>query len=135
MRTLSLLPPLLLLAACAAEREPFSPVHQVSYSAVGENPFWSLAIGDDAIVLTFGSNSRPGRGALESVRYPRVLPRTVNGVTRWESGEGTAVIAVEAQPGPCTGSRGVRFEDRVVVRLSGRQLNGCGGRILSRGAR
>jgi hypothetical protein len=67
-------------------------------------------------------------------RYPRTLPRTVDGVRTWESGDGTAVISIEAFPGPCEASRGTRYRDRVRVRLSGRELNGCGGpRLGGRG--
>ena len=120
------------LAGCSSER-PYAPVSDVRYSALGHEPFWSLAIGDDRIVLT-----RAGPGKRESWRsqsYPRVLPRTVGGARTWELGEGTAVISVEARPGPCTGSRGTAYEDHVRVRLSGSELNGCGGRLLSKGAR
>jgi uncharacterized membrane protein len=123
---------LLLAAGCTASSTPYNPVEDVRYSAIGENPFWLLTIGDDSIVL--GSGPGPGsRGGINGHRYRRVLPTVVDGVRRWESSDGTAVISVEARPGPCTGSRGARFEDRVRVRLSGRELNGCGGRKLSSG--
>ena len=35
---------------------------------------------------------------MSSASYPRVLPREVDGARRWESGEGTQVIAIEARP-------------------------------------
>jgi uncharacterized membrane protein len=133
MKHLPLLLAAAALAGCAGSERPYSPVAHVRYSALGHDPFWSLAIGDDRIVLT-----RSGPGKRESWRshsYPRVLPRTVDGARLWESGEGTAVISVEARPGPCTGSRGTRYEDHVRVRLSGSELTGCGGRILARGGR
>jgi uncharacterized membrane protein len=133
MKTRFLLAPLLLLPGCATAPQPFSPVSEISYSAIGQDPFWTLAIGDDSIVLTRGTVGSGSR--LKSVAYPRVMPRTVDGVTRWESGDGTGVIAVEARPGPCTGSRGVRYRDQVTVSLSGIQLQGCGGRIASKGGR
>jgi uncharacterized membrane protein len=120
---------LLALAGCATSRAPFSPVSQVDYSAVGHEPFWMVTIGDDSIVLTLGA--QPGtEGRLSSHRFARVLPNVTDGVTRWESGDGTAAIAVEARPGPCTGSRGRRYRDQVTVSLSGRQLDGCGGPML-----
>jgi uncharacterized membrane protein len=125
------IPPLFtiaLLAGCAAAPRPYAPVADVSYSAVGHDPFWSLAIGDDAIVLSLPP--APGSRDILSQRYPRVLPRTLDGVRRWESGEGAAVISVEARNGPCTGSRGTRYADTVRVRLSGRELQGCGGRLI-----
>ncbi len=48
---------------------------------------------------------------------------------RWESGSGTEVITVEARPGPCT-TGGRDFEDKVIVALSGRSFEGCGGRQI-----
>jgi uncharacterized membrane protein len=116
-----------LLAGCETARTPYAPVDQVRYSAIGEDPFWLLTIGDDRIVLRLGNG--PGTSASEAV-WPRTLPRTVDGVTSWQAGDGTQVIGIEARPGPCTGSRGRRYEDQVRVRLSGRELAGCGGRLL-----
>jgi uncharacterized membrane protein len=135
MRTPFFLPALLSLAACAATQEPYSPVRQVSYSAIGQDPFWSLVIGDGSTVLTRGGGTASEREQLQSFRYPRVLPKTADGVTRWESGEGTAVLTVEARPGPCTGSAGIVYQDRVTVSLRGSQLSGCGGRIIAKGGR
>ena len=120
-----------LLAACAAAERPFAPVSDVAYSALGEQPFWMVTIGDDSIVLTLGKEEGTAGPALRNHRFERVLPRVADGVTRWESGEGVAVIAVEARPGPCTAASGARYADRVTVSLSGRQLSGCGGRIIS----
>jgi len=132
MRAILLLP---LLAGCAGSQAPYSPARDVRYSALGQDPFWMVTIGDDSIVLTLGP-AEGGKGKLSGHSYRRVLPRTVDGVRSWESADGTAVIMVEARPGPCTGSRGSRFEDEVRVRLSGRELHGCGGRrIETRGAR
>ena len=128
MRTsLMLLPLLPLAAACETAPRPYAPVENVYYSALGQDPFWMLAIGDDDIVLTFGSDPGARSGELDSHRWPRTLPRTVDGVRRWESGDGTAVISVEARQRPCEGSRGATFRDQVRVRLSGRELHGCGG--------
>ena len=135
MRALPLLLTVL-LAGCAGDEPPFSPVAQVEYSAVGRDPFWMVTIGDDRIVLTLGAaGAEDGKGRLVSHDFPRVLPRTTSGVTRWQAGEGTEVITIEARPGPCPGSRGMRYRDSVTVSLSGRQLSGCGGRILHRGGR
>jgi uncharacterized membrane protein len=122
------LPLLLLAAACTAPEQPYSPVSEVRYNAIGREPMWMVAIGDDAIVLTLG-----GEGGMKSHRYPRVLPRTVDGARIWESGSGTEVISVEARPERCRGSRGYRYADTVRVRLSGRELTGCGGRIVAKG--
>ena len=126
MRAFLLLP---LLAGCASSQAPYNPARDVRYSALGQDPFWMVTIGDDRIVLTFGPGEG-GKGKLSGHSYRRVLPRTVDGVKSWESADGTAVIMVEARREDCIGSRGAVFEDRVRVRLSGRELHGCGGRRL-----
>ncbi|HEY5720851.1 MAG TPA: hypothetical protein VIT45_00875 [Allosphingosinicella sp.] len=120
---------LFLLAGCAGSQAPYSPARDVRYSALGQDPFWMVTIGDDKIVLALAP-AEGGKGKLTSHDYRRVLPRTVDGVKSWESADGTAVILVEARAEPCRGSRGEWFEDRVRVRLSGRELHGCGGRML-----
>ena len=123
-----LLVSLLIVAGCATStRTPYAPVDNVRYSALGEYPFWMVTIGDDRIVLTFGPDPGARAGPLNGHVYPRTLPRTVDGVTSWTSSDGTAAIGVEAMPGPCEGSRGARYRDRVRVRLNGRELTGCGG--------
>jgi len=127
VRPMLLLVSLPILAACASTRQPYAPVENVRYSALGENPFWMVTIGDDRIVLTFGPDPGARAEPLNGHVYPRTLPRTVDGVTSWTSSDGTAAIGVEAMPGPCEGSRGARYRDRVRVRLNGRELTGCGG--------
>jgi len=130
IRPLALLPPLL-LAACATDRgAPFNPVASVAYSALGHDPFWLVTIGDDSIILTLGDEGGRADGALDSHSFPRALPQVDGEFRRWESGDGTATIAIQARPGPCDGSGGRRYEDHVRVRLSGRELAGCGGRLL-----
>ena len=124
---LMLLPVALLASACATAPRPYAPVQNVRYSALGHDPFWMVTIGDDRIVLRFAREA--DADAPEAV-FPRTLPRTVDGVRTWQSGEGTAVISIEARPGPCTGSGGRRYQDQVRVRLSGRELQGCGGRLF-----
>ena len=119
------------LLGCAATPSPYAPVRDVRYTALCHDPFWLLTIGDDSIVLTLGEGGGRADGALNSFSYPRVLPRTENGVQIWESaGDATAVISVEARPGSCMGSGNMRYEHNVRVRLSGRELSGCGGREL-----
>ena len=116
---------LLLLPGCETAPQPYAPVRDVRYQALGADPFWALAIGDDRIVLRTG-------GQEGDAVWPRTLPRTEGAVRIWQSGEGTNVIAVEARPGPCTGAGGQVYENHVTVRLSGRELTGCGGRLLRR---
>lgn len=118
--------PVLLLAACATSPQPYAPVRDVRYQAMGAEPFWLLAIGDDRIVL------RTSEGG-EAV-WPRTMPRMAGETRIWQSGDGVQVISIEARPGPCESEDGQVYADHVRVRLSGRELQGCGGRLV-RGAR
>jgi len=134
MTRLLLALPLLASAACTST-SPYAPVRDVSYQAMGSQPFWQVVIGDDAIVF------RPVAGNGEQ-RWRRVLPRTVDGVRIWQSGTGADGITVSARPGPCADEpregREVHYEHFVTVRMGedGPELNGCGGRLLPReGAR
>ena len=121
---------LLALAGCTdAARMPFSPVRNFQYGALGHDPFWMVAIGDDQIVLTMGPPGGHADGELVSTSYPRALPRETDGVRRWESGAGTEVIAIEARHEACAAADR-HYEDRVTVTLSGRMLKGCGGREI-----
>jgi uncharacterized membrane protein len=121
--------PLLLAAGCATSRTPYAPVRDPVYQAMGTQPFWQVVIGDDAIVF------RPVAGGGER-RWPRVLPRTVDGVRTWHSGTGADGITVTARPGPCASEpregRELRYEHFVTVRVGedGPALSGCGGRLL-----
>lgn len=119
---------LLALAACTSTaRQPLNDIGMISYAARGAEPFWALAIGSDQIALTLAEDGQP-----TTIRYPRVLPVTQDGVTRYQSGEGTRVITIEARDGPCTLLNEDRaYHDRVTVSLSGRQFEGCGGRGVS----
>ena len=128
-RKLMLALPLLLATGCETTPRPYAPVQDVRYSALGENPFWMLTIGDDRIVLRTGSGTGDDAAMRESV-WPRTLPRTVEDKQIWESSVGTQVITVETSPGPCADSRGRNYEDHVRVRLSGAELIGCGGRLV-----
>jgi uncharacterized membrane protein len=121
--------PLLLLAGCATSQTPYAPARDVRYSALGHDPFWMVTVGRDKIVLTFGPGD-PGSSRLAGHSYRGVRSQFSDGVKSWESADGTAVILVEARREDCTGSRGAVFEDRVRVRLSGRELHGCGGRRI-----
>ncbi|WP_166040124.1 hypothetical protein [Sphingosinicella sp. YJ22] len=127
MRTRLSLLSLLLLAACATPPRPYAPVDNVRYSAIGTDPFWMVTIGDDRIVLRLGQEGQEAR----DIVYPRTLPVTQGDLTRWQSGDGTQVITVEARRMTAACERsGRRYEDHVRVMLSGRMLDGCGGRLL-----
>lgn len=127
MRTSLPLLCLTLLAACQTSSQPYAPVDNVRYSAIGAEPFWMVTIGDDRIVLRIGQEGRE----IREISYPRTLPIVDGNVTRWQSGDGTQVITISARqtPTPCE-LGGRRYEDYVRVTLSGRMLDGCGGRLL-----
>jgi len=121
---------LLLVAGCETYSRPYAPVENVRYTALGHDPFWMVTIGDDRIVLRLGHDGGEEAEEYDDIVYPRTLPRTEDGLRTWQSGDGTAVIEIQARPGPCQGSGGRVYEDHVRVRLSGRELSGCGGRLI-----
>ena len=129
-RALPLLLPLLLLAGCQTSPRPYAPVGMVDYSAIGHDPFWLLTIGDDRIVLRLGHDGGTEAEEYDDVVFARTLPRIEGGFRTWASGNGTAVITIQARPGSCEGAGGRLYEDHVRVRLSGRELSGCGGRLV-----
>lgn len=119
---------LLLAAGCATGGRPYVPVENVRYQAIGAEPFWMLAIGDDRIVLR--------TSALEGERsWPRTLPRSVAGVRSWRSEQGGTAIIVEARPGPCETEGEEAYEDNVRVTIGNQALTGCGGRLIRRARR
>jgi uncharacterized membrane protein len=124
----------LVLTGCAGSETANEAADEVRYSAAGENPSWRVTISENAIQLSMGAAPRAGQGS-GGYAYRGVEALSVEGARRWNAGNGTAVIGVEAWRTPCTGAGGALFEDRVRVRLSGRELNGCGGRQLSPGSR
>jgi uncharacterized membrane protein len=111
------------LAGCAETPRPYAPVHDVAYQAMGSQLFWSLVIGDNIIVLRTAQ--------APETTWPRTLPRIVDGVRTWQSGEGAGAIAIEARPGPCS-ANGRTFADNVRVRVGDSELTGCGGRLVER---
>ena len=127
MKRILLLPPVLAAAACATSTTPYSPVENPVYQALGSEPFWSLAIGDDRIVLWNGAESG-------DAVWPRVPSRLVGDVTSWEARNGDRTISIEARPGPCETEGQEIFEDHVRVRVDDIVLTGCGGRLIGQGA-
>ena len=119
----------LALPACTTATAPQPhepPVRSIAYQAVGGQPFWLLTIGDDKIVFW------PVSGDQQRI-WPRTLPRVVDGVRTWQSGEGADAILVVARPGPCSSDDERFFQDFVTVRMGeeGIELNGCGGRLIT----
>jgi uncharacterized membrane protein len=108
-------------AGCAADPRPYAPVGDVSYQAIGVEPFWLLTIGDDRIVLR--QAGQPDR------TWPRTLPRGLDGVRTWTSDAGGESIIVEARPGPCAAENERIYEDDVLIRVAGSERRGCGGRL------
>jgi uncharacterized membrane protein len=129
VRKLLFLLPLILAGGCETNSRPYNPVENVRYTALGHDPFWMVTIGDDRIVLR---QAHPRGHPHADAVFPRTLPQTVDGIRTWQSGEGIAVISIEARRVPCQGSGGQVYEDQVRVRLSGRELTGCGGRMVER---
>jgi uncharacterized membrane protein len=127
MKRLALALPLLLAAGCATT-QPYAPVRDVAYQALGAEPFWMLAIGDHRIVLR--SSTFEGERS-----WPRTLPRTVAGVRTWRSEQGGSFIIVESRPGPCETEGEEVYEDNVSVTVGDQALTGCGGRLLERAPR
>lgn len=117
--------PLLVAAGCATT-QPYAPVSDVAYQAMGiGGSAWIVVIGDDRILF------RAAQGPERS--WPRVLPRNVDGVRIWQSGTAEEGITITARPGPCASEdrqqRELRFEHSVTVRLGEGEYRGCGGRL------
>ena len=122
-----LLPPLLFASACAGQADgPLNLVPGPVYEAHGSEPFWSLTIGGDRIVLSTGQEE------LGELVWSRTLPRTVNGVRMWQAGEGERAVSIEARPAPCATEAQEIYADEVVVRYAGIEFTGCGGRLIGR---
>ena len=113
------------LAAAGCASQPVQLMRNPVYQALGHEPGWQLAVGRREIALRFNG---PGSRAM---RY-RDVRHGARGIKSWDAGGGTMVISVDARRGPCEAGGGLVFEDHVRVRLSGRELSGCGGRVLGR---
>lgn len=111
------------VAGCASQ--PVQLMRNPVYQALGHEPGWQLAVGRREIALRFNA---PGSRV---ARYGGVR-HGARGIKSWDAGDGTMVVSVDARRGPCEAGGGLVFEDHVRVRLSGRELNGCGGRLLGR---
>ncbi len=118
----------LALAGCSTTSDVHGPKDHFEYGAISHDPFWIVSVGDQQIVLTRGPSGGRADGELTTVEFPRTLPvETESGVRRWESGQGSAFISLEARPGPCT-TGGRTYADTTRVIVSGQQqLRGCGG--------
>ena len=129
MKLLHGLPLLLLAAACAVPPTEYGRTTALRYEAFGDPPLWRLSIGDDRLALTIHD---PALGPT-STSFEGVAARTEGETTRWRAGgDGPGGISVEARRETCIAADGTRYEDQVTVRLSGRQLEGCGGKRVIR---
>ena len=131
MTRLLCLLPLLLLGACETYSDPYAPVRNVRYSAIGHDPFWMVTIGDDRIVLRLGHDGGEEAEEYDDIVFPRTLPVRDGNVQWWRSNNGTQSIVVEARetPTPCENERRA-FQHFVRVTLGDRIFNGCGGRLV-----
>lgn len=117
----------LLLAACAVPKAEYRHDTALRYEAFGDPPLWRLSVGDDRLALTIHD---PALGPT-STSFADVTARTEGETTRWTAGgESLGRVDVEARRETCVAADGTRYEDRVTVSLSGRQLEGCGGKRL-----
>ena len=95
MRQFLLILPLFLAAGCETTPRPYAPVDNVRYSAIGENPFWLLTIGDDRIVLRQSPRRRRRRGGLAAHPAAHRRRQADLGVRRRHQ-----VITIETAPAP-----------------------------------
>ena len=130
----------LALASCATSPEVASrgsansvmPLNRITFTALGDDPFWIISISDDIrIDVTLGDEGGRADGALENFMFLGVRHVANGPFKTWESAEDAAVISVHSRPGPCNGSDNSVYENHVRLRLSGRELSGCGGRLLN----
>lgn len=121
----------LALAACATAEQPESdtpepPAAAAIQSAHGDNPLWHVVIWPDRIGLLVDTRGRGREADFLRTRYEGVRETRSGAVRRWQAGRGTGVISVEIWDAPCVQS-GATYRQVARVRLSGRELNGCGG--------
>jgi hypothetical protein len=119
------------LAACAttgerAEQPPAPPAGTPIHSAHSNDPLWHVVIWPDRISLLLDTGGRGREADFLRTRYEGVRETRSGGVRRWQAGRGTEVISVEIWDGPCV-QAGATYREVARVRLSGRELNGCGG--------
>lgn len=118
MAKILILAPLLLAAACArGEKEPPAGAPQVEYSAIGQEPGWTLRIDRERITYT-------GDYGDTRISVARPEPRTTFNGHRYE----TSRIVVDITHGRCNDAMSGRgFEDQVLVIARGKTVRGCGG--------
>lgn len=107
----------------------FAPASAYEFHAAGANPSWLVLVGQQRITLAITSTGSDGRLQMLRTSFAEVTRDHIPAARRWRAGTGTEVIGVEAWPQPCRVGTAV-VEDAVRVRLSGRELRGCGGRAI-----
>lgn len=110
----------LLLAGCANRSEPRTGAPQVEYSALGQEPGWTLRIDRERI-----------RYAGDNGQTRIAVARPIVQATAFGTRYATTRVVVDIAPGGCRDAiSGSGFTDTVVVTTGGRQLRGCGGERL-----
>jgi uncharacterized membrane protein len=113
----------LLAAALAAGQTPQDDAPAgARYVANGSEPFWTLIIYDDRITLSGVEE--------DELAFPTVSPRPIRGIRTWRSRAGGRTISIEARNAPCEDEATQIYADTVRIRVDGRVLNGCGGRLV-----
>ncbi len=118
-KVLILLP---LLAGCSGTLDEFGPplASQTEYSALGQEPGWTLRIDRDQIAYA-------GDYGETRITVARPLPVATPSGRRYASSR----LVVEIVPGTCRDAMsGSGFEDTVIVSAGGRTVRGCGGERL-----
>lgn len=112
---------LLSLAGCAAtNHEVPTGTPQVEYSALGQEPGWTLRIDRDRIAYAGDG----GRTRIAATRPPAQATATGRRYA-------TDRMVVDIAPGACRdGMSGRGFADSVAVTARGRTVRGCGGERL-----
>lgn len=120
MAKILILAPLLLAACATGEEEPLTGAPQTEYSAIGQEPGWTLRIDRNRIAYA-------GDYGDTRISVDRPLPVATPTGRRYE----TARIVVDIVPGGCRDAMSGRgFEDTVTVSAGGKTVRGCGGARL-----
>ena len=104
-------------AVCAYPAVTIPPPQMEAYRALGQEPGWTVAIGDGRIDYV-------GDQGETRIRVPRPDPRTTFNGRRYEAGR----VIVDITYGRCNDAMsGHGYEHQVMVTADQRTVRGCGG--------